>query len=62
MPLHNLLTEKLISVRYENGVKEKLALPGVLCKLSKEDIKSFAAHQPHMGVYRDCRLHDQAAG
>jgi hypothetical protein len=38
MPLHNLLTEKLISVRYENGVKEKLTLPGVLDKLSHEDI------------------------
>ncbi len=47
MPLYNLLTENLISVRYENGAKDKLTLPGVLAKLSREDIESFNALQPH---------------
>ena len=47
MPHHNLLTEKLIGVRYENGEKGSLTLPGVLSTLSTADIESFTALQPH---------------
>jgi CRISPR system Cascade subunit CasA len=61
MPIHNLLAEKLISVRYEDGSIDKLTLPGVLCKLSKEDIESFTALQPHQEQAWYCFLVQLAA-
>jgi CRISPR system Cascade subunit CasA len=61
MPLHNLLTENLISVRYEKGEKGKLSLPGVLAKLSREDIESFTALQPHQEQAWYCFLVQLAA-
>jgi CRISPR system Cascade subunit CasA len=61
MPYHNLLTEKLISVRYENGAKDNLTLPGILGRLSQEDIESFAALQPHQEQAWYCFLVQLAA-
>jgi hypothetical protein len=61
MPLYNLLTENLISARYEKGEKSKLSLPGVLAKLSREDIESFTALQPHQDQSWYCFLVQLAA-
>jgi CRISPR system Cascade subunit CasA len=61
MPHYNLLVEPLIGVAYETGVREKLTLPGVLAKLSRDDIESFTALQPHQEQAWYCFLVQLAA-
>ena len=61
MQRYNLLTEPLIGVGYESGKKESLTLPGVLAKLSRDDIESFTALQPHQEQAWYCFLVQLAA-